>query len=140
MDWSNDKVISAGLSVFMIGYIILAKVSERHFRKTAVPVTGKVVKRFPRKHYTSYYVAYHRQDVRRVAEYCGPPMLMRYDEGDNIEILIDPERPPDTAVPGNIAWSGSGSGNCSLVGEPVWKLWDFIYLIAAVGLLIYTYR
>ncbi|HET8932113.1 MAG TPA: hypothetical protein VFN67_01675 [Polyangiales bacterium] len=139
MEWFSDKFISTGLSVFILGYLILAKVSERKFRMSAVPVTGQVVKRFPRQHYTSYYVAYHREGIRRVAEWCGPPARILFDEGDTLEILIDPSQPPDTPVPDKVSSSGSASGNCSLVGESIWKLWDFLYLFAAIGLLLYTY-
>jgi|GEM_PF-3781214 len=139
MEWFSDKLISTGFSVFIIGYVVVAKVSERKFRSSAVAVTGKIVKRFPRQHYTSYYVAYDRDGLGRVAEYCGPPMRMLFDEGDDIQILIDPTRPPDTTVPDKISASGSAAGNCSLVDEPIWKLWDVLYLVAAVALLLYTY-
>jgi hypothetical protein len=123
----------------IIVYVVVAKVSEYTFRKTAVTVSGQVVKRFPRQHYTSYYLAYHRDGVRRVAEYCGPPARVLFNEGDTVEILIDPKNPPDTAVPNHISASGSASGNCSLPNEPLFQLWDFFYLTAAAGLLVYTY-
>lgn len=139
MDWLSDTIISTGLSSLIIVYVIVAKVSEYNFRKTAVPVIGQVVKRFPRQHYTSYYIAYHREDVRRVAEYCGPPARILFNEGDTVEILIDPKNPPNTAVPSQISASGSASGNCSLPNEPLLQLWDFVYLTAAVALLVYTY-
>jgi hypothetical protein len=139
MEWLSDKLIGTGLSVVIIVYVMVAKVSEHRFRKTAVQVAGQVLKRFPRQHYTSYYIAYHRDDVRRVAEYCGPPGRILFDEGDCVEILIDPKRPPDTAVPNYISSSGSGSGSCSLPNEPLFQLWDYLYLTAAVAALIYTY-
>jgi hypothetical protein len=139
MEWLSDKLIGTGLSVTIIVYLIVAKLSEHTFRKTAVQVTGHVVKRFPRQHYTSYYIAYHRDDVRRVAEYCGPPARILFNEGDSVEILIDPKQPPDTAVPTNVSSAGSGSGSCSLPNEPLFRLWDYLYLAAAVAALIYTY-
>lgn len=139
MQWLSDTVIGAVLSLTIIVYVIVAKVSESRFRSTAVPVTGTVVKRFSRQHYTSYYVAYHRDGVRRVAEYCGPPGRILFDEGDTLEILFDPAKPPDTAVPNEVSSSGSASGNCSLPNEPLFQLWDFVFLTAAVGLLAYTF-
>ena len=139
VEWFSDKFISTGLSVTIIVYVVAAKVSEVHFRKSAVRVAGQVVKRFPRQHYTSYYVAYHRYGVRRVAEYCGPPARILFDEGDALEILIDPTRPPDTAVPDRVSSAGSGSGNCSLPDEPLIRLWDAVYFFAAIGLLVYAH-
>jgi hypothetical protein len=139
MEWLSDKVISTGLSSIIIIYVVVAKFTESSFRRTAIPVIGTVVKRFPRQHYTSYYVAYHRDEVRRVAEYCGPPARFLFNEGDSVEILIDPRKPPDTAVPDQVSSSGSASGNCSLPNEPLFQFWDFVYLAAALGLLAHTY-
>lgn len=139
MEWLSDKLISTALGLGIILYLIVAKASEYTFRKTAILVAGEVVKRFPRKHYTSYYIAYHRDGARRVAEYCGPPARILFNEGDSVEILIDPKRPPDTAVPDQVSASGSASGSCSLPSEPLFQLWDYIYFIAALGLLAYTW-
>jgi hypothetical protein len=139
MDWLDDKLIGTGLSVAMIAYIVLAKHSEHTFRKTAVRVPGQVVKRFPRQRYTSYYIAYQRDNLRRVAEYCGPPARLLFDEGDSVTILIDPNRPPDTEVPNQISAAGDGSGNCSLPNQPLFQFWDYLYLSAAVAMLAYTH-
>jgi len=40
MEWFSDKLISTGLSVCIIGYVIVAKVSERRFQRSAVAVAS----------------------------------------------------------------------------------------------------
>lgn len=139
MDLASDKVYGTVLGVGVLSYVVWGKVSEYRFRKTAVSVTGRVIKRFPRMRYTSYYVAYNRAGTSRVAEYCGLPGRFLFDEGDAAEILIDPTHPPDTTVPDRVSSAGAPAGNCSLADERLFGFWDFFYVVASIGALAYAW-
>lgn len=131
------------LGAALIGFVLFGKWSELRARKQAVRVRARVVKVFSHRHVTSYFVRYTWQGAERTAEYQGPPLRTQFAEGDTLEILIDPARSPDVAIPDaphdapNAALTG---GTCSLAGAPLWSVWDGLYLVAGIVLIVRSYK
>ena len=125
-------------SLFLM-YGVYTKLMLVRFRKTALEVSGVVLKVFPHSRSTSYFLAYDYEGTRRIAEYSGPPLLRQYEPGASIRVLIDPSAPPDVPLPGDthVLWFGSVGGNCILADQPLLTFADalivgaFVYLLGA---------
>jgi hypothetical protein len=132
-----DPLVRSALGLVFLAFIVYGKWADYRFRKQAVLVPGTVRAKVPRRRYTSYYISYRLRDVDRVAEYCGPPLRALWQEGDSVEILIDPSSPPSTNIPeGPVTWSGSGSGNCSVPDRPLLSMWDYMHTLIAAAVIV----
>lgn len=133
----------AMLGAALIGFVLFGKWSELRARKHAVRIAARVVKVFSHRHVTSYFVRYSWQGAERTAEYQGPPLRTQFSPGDALEILIDPERTPDVAIPEDThdaPNAGVGGGTCSLAGTPVWSVLDALYLLGGIVLIVRGWR
>ena len=143
MDGSVQSVLGLVLGILLFGYVEYAKVSEYRFRRRSIRVQGKVLKVYSHQHSTSYFLSYDHEGVTRAAEYCGVPLRREFEPGDTVEILIDPTDPPDSEVPGdtqNAPGRGIGAGNCSRVDASFLGLWDGVYLVMAIALIVYSLK
>jgi hypothetical protein len=122
----------AGVAV--LAYVAFAKYSEYTFRRSAVAVTAKVAKIVPHRHFTSYFMAYDHENSSRVDEYKGPPMVTKFDVGEAVEILIDPQRRPQVGASSEADDLRPG-GECSLKGSAIFGFWDGFYVLVSVGLI-----
>ena len=130
--WNLDLIFA----VIVLVYVVFGKWAELRFRRRAVLVKGEVLKVFPHRHVTSYFVRYEFDGLSRTAEYCGAPLLREFSPGDAIELLIDGSAPPDTPAPDR--WHnapGAHSGNARRPGAPLVSLFDFIYVGVALYLI-----
>ena len=130
LDSSGAAQIAA---VIVLICFVLAKVHLIRFRKHAVEVSGEVLKIFPHRQHTSYFIKYDYDGATRVAEYAGMPLVRELEIGEQVIILIDSTRPPDVPVPGKRHNATSQSGNCRLPGQPLISIWDLL----VVGLCAY---
>lgn len=143
MSESAQSIFSVVLGTVLLCYVVYAKWSEYRFRRTAIRVQGKVLKVFPHRHSTSYFLSYEIEGLTRSTEYCGMPLLREFEPGDTVEILIDPNDPPDSEVPEtthNAPGRGVGGGNCVRAGSSIFRLWDGIYIFASIALIVYALR
>ncbi len=141
MDDSIQSLFGLALGAAVLCYVVYAKMSEHRFRRASIRVQGKVLKVFPHRHSTSYFLSYELDGVIRAAEYCGAPMRREFEPGDVAEILIDPRDPPDSKVPEgshNAPGRGIGAGNCALEDSPLFGLWDGVYVVASIALIAYA--
>lgn len=115
--------------------LVLAKIDAVRFRKRAVEVSGEVLKIFSHRQHTSYFIKYLYEGSTRIAEYAGPPLLRELKVGDQVQILIDKQAPPDVPLPGEHHNSTTQSGNCQLPGRPLVSLWDVVVVAICVFLI-----
>jgi len=130
--WHLDLAIAA----LVLIQLMFGKWAEWRFRKRAVRVKGEVLKTFPHRHFTSYFVRYEYREVSRVAEYCGLPLVREFRPGDAIELLVDGSAPPNVPVPED--WHnapGAHTGNSRRPDSPFVSFMDFVYVGVAVYLI-----
>jgi len=143
MSESAQSLFGLVLGTVLLCYVVYAKWSEYRFRRGSIRVQGKVLKVFPHRHSTSYFLSYELDGVTRATEYCGMPLLREFERADTVEILIDPFDPPDSEIPEtthNAPARGVGGGNCAKAGSSIFGLWDGIYIVASIALIIYALR
>lgn len=141
MNDPTQSLLGLALGATVLCYVVYAKVSEHRFRRASIRVQGKVLKVFPHRHSTSYFLSYEFDGVARAAEYCGTPIRRELEPGDVVEILIDPRDPPDSEVPEathNAPGRGVGAGNCALADSPLFGLWDGVYVAASIALIAHA--
>jgi hypothetical protein len=134
--------LDAVLGIVLLGYLTFAKWSELRSRRHAVSLPATIVKVFPHRHFTSYFLSYTFEGVARTAEYCGPPLASKGQPGDPLVILIDPRNTPDVPIPDelhNAPGGGVGGGTCSLPETSVITWLDALYAAAAIALIIRSF-
>ena len=134
--------LDAAAGALVLGFVLYSKWAEVTSRRSTVRVRGQVAKVFGHRHATSYFIRYDWEGEERSAEWRGPPLRQRFQPGDALEILVDPAQ-PDVPIPEqshNAPNAAMGSGTCSLADEPIWSWWDLAYALAAVALILRSFR
>lgn len=107
------------------------------FRRRALRVPAELVKSIRYSKHISYYLSYRHMETTKVAEYCGPGLLTEFKPGDKLEILIDPDEPPDVQIPEGTHIRFSRSGNCIPADESLVSLGTWAFAAFAVFLILY---
>ena len=128
--------LDAVLGVVVLIMLLAGKLHEVRWRRRAVRVAAVVLKLAPATRHTSYFMKFSWQGSERVAEYRGGPARRRFEAGDALEVLVDPERPgaPFSSEQPEAAFASCPA--CEPVAEPLVSFWDVFYGCASIALIV----
>jgi hypothetical protein len=132
----GEAWIAIGLGTLVLVGMVVSTISNWKFRQRAVRVPGEVIKHHRYSKYVIYYISYEFAGAKKIAE-LSEAHFMPMKPGDKLDILIDPDDPPNSIIPEGLAARSSGSGNCL---EADTKLFSFFHLLTlglGAGLVMY---